>query len=152
MGRRLRSPKNIPPIESVQLFEDEWVGWWSVIQPPWRDTEAWPFVQEGDAGKDWGDLAKGGKDGLFLVVVSLGWWIHTRDPSKDSKVNDAIIDVTWVINNLVSLSANATNHDSGSDSGSVPNPRGVYSSRPSRKRAPSVKIGFPSKRTKRTRP
>ena len=41
---------------------------------------SWPFAQEEDAG-DWGDLPNGGKDGLFLVVLSLGWWIDVRDPS-----------------------------------------------------------------------
>ena len=46
---------------------------------------------------------------MFLVVVSLGWWINVRDPCSESKVGDAIADVTWVVDNLVSiLSANAT--------------------------------------------
>jgi len=79
------------------------VAWWSAAQPSWRDTSEWPFAQE-DAGEgDWGDLADGGKDGIFLTVVSLGWWVLTQDAHEDSKVDEAIEDVTWVIKNLVSL-------------------------------------------------
>jgi hypothetical protein len=56
-------------------------------------------------GKAWGDLLDGGKDSLFLIVVSLAWWIHAREVLKESKVNDAIIDVTWVLDNLISCLA-----------------------------------------------
>ncbi|KAF9784043.1 hypothetical protein BJ322DRAFT_977808, partial [Thelephora terrestris] len=102
------SPMNIPEILSAKDFEDMWVLWWSAIQPKWRDTQSWPFVQEDAAGRGWGSLHKGGKDGLFLIIVSLGWWIHARDPSETSKVDDAISDVAWVVNNLISfLSADA---------------------------------------------
>jgi len=79
------------------------VAWWSATQPRWRDTSEWSFVQE-DAGEgDWGDLADRGKDGIFLAVVSLRWWVLARDAHEDSKVDEAIEDVTWVIRNLVSL-------------------------------------------------
>ena len=76
---------------------------------------SWPFAQEEDAG-DWGDLPNGGKDGLFLVVLSLGWWIDVRDPSKESKVDNAVEDVTWVIDNLVAfLYADTINPESSTD-------------------------------------
>lgn len=76
---------------------------------------SWPFAQEEDAG-DWGDLPNGGKDGLFLVVLSLGWWIDVRDPSEESKVDDTVEDVTWVIDNLVAfLYADAINPESSTD-------------------------------------
>jgi len=93
---------------------------------------------------DWGDLANGGKDGLFLAVVSLGWWLLARDPSEDSMVDEGIEDVTWVINNLVSvLSVAAT---------SGPNMALVHSAPPSTKqrakRPAPTKLNPPSKRTK----
>ena len=109
-------------------------------------------MQEDVVGQqDWGDLPNGGKDGLFLVVVSLGWWIHAQDATKDSKVDDAIVDVTWVLVSL--LSADATNpdsdSDSDSDSGSALDSRVPSSPTQSVKRARPVKVGRPSKRTKR---
>lgn len=113
--------------------------WWSDIQPEWRDTESWPFLKEDAAGEDWGHLLDGGKDGLFLVVVSLGWWINARVPSEESKANDAVADVTWVINNLVShLSADATSVDSSPPATPSPAPR--------LKRAKMTRIGRPPKR------
>lgn len=101
--------------------------------------------------RDWGNLPNGGKDGLFLIVVSLGWWI-LLDPPENSIIDDAIADVAWVIDNLVSLlSAEATNLDSNSDSDSTPNPRVARSPAPQKKRSKPVKIGPPSKRTRRAR-
>ena len=78
--------------------------------------------------------------------------------SKDSKVDDAIADVTWVIDNLVSfLSAEAIgvdtpshpDSDSDSDSDSALNSRAAPP--PKRKQSKPVKVGPPTKRTRRTR-
>ena len=83
-------------------------------------------------------MLEGGKDGLFIVVVSIGWWIHARDPSDESKVDDAILDVAWVINNIIScLSAEAI----GSNS-----PFTTPSTAPRRKRTESTKASHSSKR------
>jgi hypothetical protein len=103
-------------------------------------------VQEDAVGLDWGDLPNGGKDGLFVVLVSLGWWVLARDPSKDSKVDEAIADVAWVIGTLVSfLSSDIVN-----GSASAPDSP-VNSSPPPSKRPGQLKIGPPLKRTKRGR-
>ena len=101
----------------MERFEDKWIQWWSAAQPEWRCTGGWPFAKEDAAGRDWGRLLDGGKDCLYLVVVSLGWWILAHNHSEGSRVNDAIMDVSWVLNNLVScLAADATT------SNSPPNP------------------------------
>ena len=114
----------MPPIRSIQDYEDKWVEWWSAAQPEWRNVEDWPLLQESDVdGRDWGDLPSGGKDGLFLVLVSLGWWVHARAPSEDSKVDEAIADVTWVIDNIVSSLANAITLSSVSEPVSTPTAR-----------------------------
>lgn len=122
------------------------MAWWSAAQPKWRDTSDWPFAQEGADGRDWGSLADGGKDGLFLALVSLGWWVLARDPSKDSKVEKAIEDVTWVISELVSsLSIAVTQSEPMMDSHTSP------SAPPHGKRPTPTKIHPPSKRAKRDR-
>ena len=146
-GRPLATPKSLPQIESIQDFEDNWVKWWLAIQPEWR--KAGLFVREEATGqRDWGDLPNGGKDGLFLVVVSLGWWIHARDPSRDSQIDNAIADVAWVIDHLISLlSADATD----SDGNLVPDTHAAHSPTPPRKRPRSLKIGPPPRGTKRAR-
>ena len=114
--------------------------WWLAAQPKWRDTSEWPLEREEAVGRDWGDLAEGGKDGLFLAVVSLGWWVLARDACDDSKVDDAIEDVTWVIKHLVSYLST-----SAAASSSTPSP----SLR--RKRPLPVKIGPPTTKAKRVR-
>lgn len=103
----------MPKIASIENFEDLWVQWWAAAQPEWRDTKNWPFSQYEISG-DWGTkLSGGGKDGIFLVVMSIGWWAHAQDRAMDSKLDAAIGDVSWVIQQLVtSLSARAVSHTS----------------------------------------
>ena len=51
---------------------------------------------------DWGQLSSGGKDGLFVIVVSLAWWVHAQGSvADDSKVDNAISDVSWVMRHLI---------------------------------------------------
>ena len=121
--RRLSTPKDLPHIESVQEFENEWVQWWSEIQPEWRDTKDWPFAQEDAVGRCWGHLPKGGKYGLFLIVISLGWWIDVRDPLEASKVDAAVADVSWVLKNLVTvLIGSVADSDSDTDDPAADDP------------------------------
>ena len=112
-------PKDIPVIESIQDYENQWILWWSVIQPKWRDTGIWPFEEFGKASplkRDWGDFVNGGKYGLFIVVLSLGWWIEARNPLEDSMVDEVLADVLWVTDNLVRfLSVNPSNNDTDAD-------------------------------------
>lgn len=122
------------------------MAWWSAAQPKWRDTSDWPLVQENADGRDLGSLADGGKDGLFLAVVSLGWWILARDTSQDSRVHEAIRDVTWVIGELIShLSVAATTDSDTMESSILP-------SAPVRGKRPTpTKIGPSSGRARRGR-
>ncbi|KAF9782889.1 hypothetical protein BJ322DRAFT_990424, partial [Thelephora terrestris] len=77
-GRPLELPSQLPIFKSLESFEKEWVRWWTAAQPDWRKTEDWPLPQEvpqEDVDKpDWDELPNGGKDGLFLIIVTLGWW------------------------------------------------------------------------------
>ena len=136
IGRPLATPKSLLQIKSIQDFEDNWVKWWSAIQPKCQETG--PFMQEVTEQRDWGNLPNGGKDGHFLVVVSLSWWIHRQAPSRDSQINNAIADVAWVIDHLVSLlSTDVTN----SDGNSAPDSPAAHSSTLPRKWSRSLKIG-----------
>lgn len=109
VGRRHFTTKGLPTIDSIEDFEAKWIEWWAAAQPRWRNTKSWPF-QMGDAsGKDWGRLPEGGKDGIYLIVMSLAWWIYAWDPSERSELDNAIRDISWVLQNLLlHLSADAT--------------------------------------------
>lgn len=108
-GRRL-GEKSIPQIEDIDTFEETWVAWWLAAQPQWRQTRGRSYERTDTAERDWGHLLDGGKDGIFLAVISLGWWVQARAryPPMNSKIDTAIADVTWVLDNVVSaLSASA---------------------------------------------
>ena len=138
---RLYDRKHLPEIESVEVFEEQWVAWWSAAQPGWRETESWPFEQVDATGRNWGKLPDGGKDGLFLVVVSLGWWIHACDPSEDSALDDAIMDVTWVLDSLIHfLSIDII---TGSES-----PPSTPPHTPQKRPSQPIKVGPPRKRAR----
>ena len=98
------------------------------------------------AAGDWGKIPNGGKDGLYLVMVSLGWWINAHDPLKESMLDDAIADVTFVVDSLVSFLAREANGDDEPGSKSEPEPEpslNTPSPAPPKKRRQSVKIGPP---------
>ena len=106
----------MPNIKSIEEFEGLWVQWWTAAQPKWRDTGSWPFSQDEVAG-DWGTkLSSGGKDGLFLIVMSLGWWARASDPAVECKLRAAINDISWVMKQLnTSISARAIARPSSPD-------------------------------------
>ena len=110
-GRRFAG-KSVPAISSIEEFEAKWVEWWTAGQPQWRDIQNWPFAKRDATRNDWGHLLEGGKDGMFLVVVSLAWWVCAQDSPEKSKLDEAIEDVTWVLDCLITrLSADATASD-----------------------------------------
>jgi hypothetical protein len=110
-GRRFAG-KNVPTVDSIERYEETWVQWWKAGQPRWRDTNNWPFERGDATGEDWGHLLDGGKDGLFLIVVSLACWVYAGSSSEQSKLDEAIVDVTWVLDGLITrLSADATTSD-----------------------------------------
>lgn len=112
-GRRGYEGNNIPTISSIGAFETSWIKWWKAVQPQWRDTQNWPFEKDDATGKDWGNIPNGGKDGIFVIVISLAWWVSAPGSSGGSKLNEALDNVTWVINCLIRyLSTNATASDS----------------------------------------
>ncbi|KAI0083031.1 hypothetical protein BDY19DRAFT_871156, partial [Irpex rosettiformis] len=72
-GRPYAKP---PPIADAKRFGVEWKAWWLGLQPSWRGGKMWPLPQVVAAQDDvdWGALRRGGCNGLFLAVLSLGWW------------------------------------------------------------------------------
>jgi hypothetical protein len=140
IGRR--NFQKVPQITSLHTYEQLWIGWWVSLQPDWRKG-SWPLPRDSPADGSWDKLFVGGKDGLFIVLMTLSWWIteHTKGEAEDSELDEAITDVSWVFSNLVSaLSAG----DPGQPfpSSSVP-PQGSQL-RPQR----GMRIGPPRKRSR----
>ena len=139
IGRRSFLQKKLPVIEDPDAYGEKWVLWWKKIQPSWRDLDNWPGQPDDVDGNDWGCLLNGGKDGLFVVIVSLGWWILAQDPADNSTLLTAIKDVDWVINGLISSLSTP----------SMSSPDPPLSPSPSSKRSATTaafKVGPPKKR------
>jgi len=144
-----RNFKKLPSIPSLPNYEKFWICWWSSLQPDWRCIGDWPLAC--DAGGTWDKLLIGGKDGLFIVVMTLAWWIteYTNSGGEDSELEEAIKDVSWVLSNLVSV---LSTRDANRPSSTLPLPPhltspSVPASGGSKYRSQQVaKIGPPRKR------
>ena len=77
------------------------MAWWIALQPAWRVADDGSFNYEVPKGEDWCTLHKGGKAGLYTVVVALSWWIRALTPEISAFCAwKAVKDVQWVINKI----------------------------------------------------
>lgn len=99
-----------PVLTATKLrpYATTWKLWWKVLQPAWRGADEWPFRRNVAAeGKDWGVLLRGGNNGLYLIIVSLGWWLLAASkaseerPGEWEEVVNVIADVDWVFERLL---------------------------------------------------
>ena len=83
-------------------FGNSVINWWLTIQPTTR--KQWPPVHDPlpeDFSLDY--FNRGGPNGVFLVILCLGWWANALDVDKN--VTDYTIvlnDVRWVLEQIAS--------------------------------------------------
>ena len=71
----------------------EWSAWYESMQPSWRSS----LSRVVEANADWSPLAKGGNNGLYVLLLSIGWWIFAlRDGDLSDELLAAIDDIKWV--------------------------------------------------------
>jgi hypothetical protein len=95
------------------------MAWWIAIQPDWRIADDGSFNYEAPREEDWSVLHKGGKAGLYTVVVALSWWVRalTPDITPSFRAWGAVADVQWVINQITLKFAPAGKKRRAEDSG-----------------------------------
>jgi hypothetical protein len=77
------------------------MAWWIALQPRWRLADDGSFNYEAPNDEDWHVLHKGGKAGLYTVVVALLWWVSVLTPDIPSFCAwTAVCDVQWVITQI----------------------------------------------------
>jgi hypothetical protein len=77
------------------------MAWWIALQPEWRLQDDGSFNYEAPKDEDWCVLHKGGKAGLYTVVVALSWWVRALTPEIPSfRAWTAVHDVQWVIDEI----------------------------------------------------
>ena len=54
-----------------------------------------------DKGEQWDMLCQGGKNGLFMAMLALGWWAAALgEVSDDDELCSALGDATWVMQHM----------------------------------------------------
>jgi len=79
------------------------MAWWIALQPEWRIADDGSFNYETPTDEDWHVLHKGGKTGLYTVVVALLWWVGAFKLTLEIPSFHAwtvVHDVQWVINQI----------------------------------------------------
>ncbi|KAI9064963.1 hypothetical protein FKP32DRAFT_1568831, partial [Trametes sanguinea] len=105
-----------PSISKVAEFGASCQLWWSTLQPQARGVTsdghhkrpAPPLPVE-----EWEGLRKGGPNGLFLVLLALGWWI-TAARGQRVEYDGAfkvVEDFIWVLENLIIADAAGSERD-----------------------------------------
>ena len=90
-----------PVVSDGATYAESWKLWWIECQPQDRAAASWPFPREPLSATQWGRLTNGGKYGLFLLVMSLSWWVGSLDPaSSSSELAAAMSDLEWVLHQL----------------------------------------------------
>ena len=86
-----------------------------MLQPDWRPAEEWPLDRSIDpTGKDWGALIRGGNNGLYLAIVSLGWWVIGASKCSNERPVDlqdldmVLADVDWTLSHVLAQARGLT--------------------------------------------
>ena len=92
----------MPEVNDPKEYGDCWNAWWWSMQPSWQDPES-PFDMPSEASAgSWLHLLCGGLNGLLLVILALAWWMKCSTGTNLSPIEEAAIDITWVLAQLKS--------------------------------------------------
>ncbi|PPR06473.1 hypothetical protein CVT24_002573 [Panaeolus cyanescens] len=105
--KRHKHKKTEPMDVNSSIFGDQLKAWWTCLQPKWRQVPGPDGLlsRAVPSDEDWVSLARGGNNGIFLVVLALSWWIRSLDTSTPHG-HDAwrmVDDVYWVLSCLQRL-------------------------------------------------
>ncbi|KDQ34006.1 hypothetical protein PLEOSDRAFT_1081005 [Pleurotus ostreatus PC15] len=113
-GRRPKAHRKLTK-EQLKTMCDELFKWWFSIQPPERIPPdfnmssrdcASLIIIDTNTHEDWPKLYRGGVNGIYGVLVCLGWWLEAAGPSS-AEFTMLVEDVSWVLSNLVAVPAPA---------------------------------------------
>lgn len=102
--KRHKQPSSVPKVKVIE-FGTEWNSWWRAMQPAWRlGDNRLSLGRNTPSTEDWDALARGGSNGLFLVIMALSWWFKGFAPGNPTaEFWTAVNDVTWVLEGVTSV-------------------------------------------------
>ncbi|KAF4586454.1 hypothetical protein AB1N83_009227 [Pleurotus pulmonarius] len=111
-GRRPKAHRKLTAGQ-LETMCDELFKWWFSIQPAERipsDFDASShdcaslILIDTNSHEDWPKLYRGGVNGIYGVLVCLGWWLESAGPSS-AEFSMLVEDICWVLSNLVAVPA-----------------------------------------------
>lgn len=141
--------------ERIDDFADKWWDWYISLQPESRvsykeseGTSLTDDVPQDSDGSAWCEIRKGGPNGIFLLLLTLGWWgVGASDQieaqtdeieGQTSTWSKAFNDLGWVLESLLEIDDHAYQDEESISEGiekedsSVPTKRGLDSAGSSR--------------------
>ncbi len=90
-----------PEMSDEVSFAEAWWKWWTELQPAWRDRsdDGRPVVGA-TVGDNWQTLARPGKNGMLITLLTLLWWKEVATQATEASWADAVKDVAWVMEQL----------------------------------------------------
>lgn len=95
--------KDVVPSIHPGEYGDRFMGWWRNLQPSWRKNNldpSFPLFRDVPEGETWQSLRKGGTAGIYVVVVSLSWWVKAQSVERDVNAWSVVDDLLWVIQQM----------------------------------------------------
>lgn len=74
--------------------------WWKVLQPSWQAQDDGNLSHDIPMEENWALLRKGGKAGIYTVIMALSWWIKDQATQHDADSWIFVNDITWVIHQM----------------------------------------------------
>ncbi|KAH6897790.1 hypothetical protein BKA70DRAFT_1438046 [Coprinopsis sp. MPI-PUGE-AT-0042] len=105
--RKATMPKEVAEASD---FGPRVLAWWHSLQPAWRvpSSVSTPGVYKRDDGGSLDCLKKGGPNGIFLIVIAIGWWISAHgDDEISASATEILEDVMWILSQLADTSTGA---------------------------------------------
>lgn len=94
-----RPKQKTPDLGELEAYGERVRLWWRGVQPEWRSKgDSWPMSRALAPNESWSGTAKGGLNGIFMVLMSLVWWrLSARSEGERGEVLSMVEDVTWVL-------------------------------------------------------
>ena len=101
-----RKVEKTPTIKNMEIFATAWEAWYIDNMPKWHSLNGKSLASlsfDIPNNERWEEIGKGGKGGIFLLVISLHWWnIATLSARAKHRLRfcSALRDSAWLLQNI----------------------------------------------------
>lgn len=102
--KHAHSPRFVPQLGNLDLYERTFVGWWNSLQPDWWNAGDEVEVGGGRSGDDWSALEGcSGTNGILSALAALFFWgsALADEGNLSAGWTTAVADALYVLQQLV---------------------------------------------------